>query len=255
MPRVTQPAPTPTVGIIAAVTYIAIMGVGMWYMRAVKGVTYGDLAMFDTFWFVLILTNLGNLAFLIRYFGWQGAGFGKLRWKELVWFAPFFAVLAYKFAVNAGALAASPPSDAQWRQIAFLGAVIFLVGAGEEVAFRGLLLRSLLGRRNPLPAIIGSSVGFSLLHAVNILGGEPAPSVLYQLGYTLLWGFMFAPLAIRLNSLWPLIIAHWFWDYFQFVTVITQKAEAVRFDVWLYPVEFAIGAILTFQLWRGRAAH
>lgn len=242
----------PVVGIAAATIYIAIMGVGMWYMHSVKGITYGDVAMFDIFWVVLILVNLTNLIFLIRYFGWRGAGFGKLRWRELVWFAPFIALVIYKFVINIEALATAPPSDAQWRQIAFLGAVIFMVGAGEEIAFRGLLLRSLFDSRNPLPALLISAVGFSLLHSVNIFGGEPAPTVVYQLGYTFLWGVMFAPLAIRLNSLWPLIIGHWLYDYIQFITVITQKAEAVRFDMWLYPVEIVIGAILSFQIWRER---
>ncbi|WP_293682635.1 CPBP family glutamic-type intramembrane protease, partial [uncultured Phenylobacterium sp.] len=70
--------------------------------------------------------------------------------------------------------------------------------------------------------------------------------------YTFLWGFMFAPLAIRMNNIWPLIIGHWLYDYVQFVTVITQKAEAVRFDLWLYPVELVIGVILSVQIWRDR---
>jgi len=81
-------SPSPMVGVSAAAAYIAITGFGMWYMHDVRGVTYGELAMFDTFWIFLILGNLANLLFLIRYYGWSGAGFGKLRWKQLVWFAP-----------------------------------------------------------------------------------------------------------------------------------------------------------------------
>jgi len=34
-----------------------------------------------------------------------------------------------------------------------------------------------------------------------------------------------------------LIIGHWLYDYFQFVTLVTQKEEALRFDNWLYPYE------------------
>lgn len=173
----------PLIGVAAAAIYIAIMGLGMWYMHSVKGVTYGEVAMFDIFWPFLILCTLSNFAFLIRFFGWKGAGFGKLRWREMLWFTPFIALLVYKFAVNIGALAASPPDTAQVRQLIFMGGVVFLVGLGEELAFRGLLLRSLFNPRNPLPALLISAVGFSLLHSVNIFGGEPAPDVLYQLFY------------------------------------------------------------------------
>jgi hypothetical protein len=49
-----------------------------------------------------------------------------------------------------------------------------------------------------------------------------------------------------------LIIGHWLYDYFQFVTLVTQKEEALRFDNWLYPYEIIIGGILWFQLWRDR---
>jgi membrane protease YdiL (CAAX protease family) len=250
---VTKSSPPKTVvGLAAAAIYIAIMGVGMWYMYHVKGVTYGSVAMFDIFWPFLVVCTLANFAFVIRFFGWRGAGFSEMRWKELLWFTPFIALLAYKFSVNIGALAATPPDAAQVRQLVFMGAVIFLVGLGEELAFRGLLLRSFFNPRNPLPALFISAVGFSLLHSVNIFGGEPGPSVLYQLFYTFLWGVMFAPLAIRMNNIWPLIIGHWLYDYVQFITVITQKAEAVQFDLWLYPVEIVIGVILSFQLWRDR---
>ncbi len=94
---------------------------------------------------------------------------------------PFIALLIYKFAVNIDALATAPPSAAQWNQLAILGLIIFMVGTGEEFAFRGLLLRGVLNPKNPLPALFLSALGFSLLHSVNIFGGEPAPTVAYQM--------------------------------------------------------------------------
>jgi len=247
-----QAASMPMVGVAAAALYTAIMGAGMWFMHDVKGVTYGAIAMFDTFWVVMIVVNLGNFAFLLRYFGWREAGFGKLRGRQLVWFAPFIALLLYKWSIHAAAFVAKPPDAAQWRQFVFVGAVTFLVGLGEEVAFRGLLLRGVLTMKTPLRAMLISSIGFALLHSVNVFGGEPPGMVAFQLFYTFLWGFMYAPLALRLNSLWPLILGHWLFDFAQFTTLMTGKLEALRFDLALYPLEIALGALLWFLAWRDR---
>lgn len=239
-------------GLAAALVYIGLMGIGMWYMRSVRGVTYGDLAMFDTFWVVLLAVNATNFFFLFRYFGWRGAGFGRLDWRQFVWFAPFVVYLAYKWWIHLASFAVSPPSAEQWRLFAFLGTMTFLVGLGEELAFRGLLLRGFFDRRAPLRGLLVSAVGFSLLHSVNYFGGEPLSDMLFQLGYTFLWGFYYAPVAIRLNSIWPLVLAHWLFDFAQFTVLITQKVDSLKFDSAFYPVEIALGAVLWYQLWRDR---
>ena len=44
----------PLIGIIAALVYIAIMGVGMIYLTS-QGITYGSPEMFDPFWPILIV--------------------------------------------------------------------------------------------------------------------------------------------------------------------------------------------------------
>lgn len=47
----------PLIGIIAALVYIAIMGVGMIYLTS-QGITYGSPEMFDPFWPILIVLNI-----------------------------------------------------------------------------------------------------------------------------------------------------------------------------------------------------
>jgi len=47
----------PKIAILAAFVYTAIMGVGMFYMKTVMGITYGQPEMMNLFWFILIITG------------------------------------------------------------------------------------------------------------------------------------------------------------------------------------------------------
>lgn len=239
----------PLIGICAALIYIAIMGMGMAYLGS-QGISYGSPEMFGPFWPILIVLNLVNIFFVVRFFGWRNAGFGRLDAGQLVWFLPFMALLAYKWYVSLSAMSAFPADSPSWRAFAFFGFATLLVGTGEELAFRGILLHAFLGERQGRArvalAMLISAVGFSLLHAVNVLGGESLPNTLWQLVYTFLWGMMFAPLMLRLKNIIPLMIAHWLWDFVQFTTLISGEMAIVAHDDLQYPIEIIMGAILWY---------
>jgi membrane protease YdiL (CAAX protease family) len=121
------------------------------------------------------------------------------------------------------------------------GAVIVMVGIGEELAFRGILLHSFLGegasRGRVALAMLVSAVGFSLLHSINYFGGQSLPATVEQMGYTFLWGLMFAPLMLRLKSIVPLMIVHWLWDFVQFTIFLSGEMAIIKYDGLQYPIE------------------
>ncbi|MCP4698278.1 MAG: CPBP family intramembrane metalloprotease [Gammaproteobacteria bacterium] len=98
-----------------------------------------------------------------------------------------------------------PPSDSlvnlfQSMQLhgweaAFL--VLLVAPLTEEVLFRGLILRGLLGNYEAPQAILRTAILFSLLHL------NP-----YQLPGALLLGIFLGWLYVRFYSLWPCLLAH-----------------------------------------------
>jgi membrane protease YdiL (CAAX protease family) len=225
------------------------MAAGMVYIRT-QGIRYGDVAMLDGFWPILIGLNVMTLWVAARYFGWRAVGLGMFRPRPLLWLLPFLAVLTVKWAACVSALAANPPDAQAWRILAFIGFTTFLVGLGEETMFRGILLHAFLRRGTVLRAMLVSTVGFSLLHSVSVLAEHSGVGMLLQLVYTFLWGFMFAPLALRLNSLWPLIVVHWLWNFAQFTGHFLQEPSIAEYDYLHYPIELVVGAWLWIAIWR-----
>lgn len=241
------------IGITAALAYIAIMGGGMLYLTA-QGITYGSPDMFNTFWPIMILLNVINIFFVIRFLGWRNAGFGRLNATQLIWLLPFVSLLAYKWYVSLGAMSAFPFDSPQWNTFVFFGFVTLLIGTGEELAFRGILLHSFLGvessRSGTALAMFVSAAGFSLLHSVNYFGGEPLPEVLNQLFYTFCWGMMFAPLMLRVKNIIPLMIVHWQWDFVQFSTLISEDVAILKYDYLQTPIEIITAIVLWYVVLR-----
>ncbi len=87
-------------------------------------------------------------------------------------------------------------------------------GFAEEMVFRGLLLYILLrvwtprlGRGAILPAVLVSSALWASLHLAN-LTVWPLDRVLNQVGYVFFFGLFLAAWRLRVNSIWPGIVAH-----------------------------------------------
>ena len=88
-----------------------------------------------------------------------------------------------------------------------------------------------------------SSVGFSLLHAVNIFGGVEPIGVPLQLAMTLLFGMVLAPIALLVGSLTPLIIFHALWDF----TTIAGSMLGVNTGVML--ANSGVAIVVSIILW------
>ncbi|MBD2471945.1 CPBP family intramembrane glutamic endopeptidase [Nostoc sp. FACHB-145] len=220
-------------------------------MKNFKGITYGEPEMMNIFWFVMILVNAINVFFVNRFFSWQEVGFRKLKTKQLLWFVPLFAVLIAMWVLFWKGFASVPFNAAQWRLFAVAGFTTFLVGVGEEVMYRGIVLHAFLTTQRVWWAMLVSAIGFSLLHSVNVFGGVALTNSPVQLIATFLFGCVFAALMLKLNNIWPLIIFHWLWDFVLFASGILSNGvgETVSVSsVIIIPIEIIVSILLWLQI-------
>jgi membrane protease YdiL (CAAX protease family) len=164
---------------------------------ATTAIGYGILAL-------IVVILLGRLHW------WREMGFGLPAQRSLLW---FFVVALIPVLLNGLSVGASNPGIAQ---VLFIFGTAMLVGFVEETVFRGMILRALL-IRGPWQAAIISSLIFGLAHALNLLSGANVGATLLQVGETLALGFMFAALALRTQTILPLIVAHGLIDFFGFL--------------------------------------
>lgn len=180
--------------------------------KAIEGAV--DLTAQLPFEVALALSGLGA----VWLFGW---------WRECRFTTPLHSgglkFLAFPYLL-AGlllllvALAVDSESGVELRDaapptlIASLIAVTLLIGLFEETLFRGVLFHGIEARRGLASALIGSSVGFGMMHYVNWVGGQPFLITSGQVAHAVAAGFMYAALMLRIGSIWPVILFHGFWD-------------------------------------------
>lgn len=127
-------------------------------------------------------------------------------------------------AVLGPGLAAAPA----WR-FAVAGVLTATVAFGEEVVFRGVVLRVLL-RRGVRTAVLGSSACFGAMHVVNLLAGDHPVTVVAQVLMAAGLGVAFAAVTLATGSLWPALAVH----------LLTDLANAVQAAVPHVPTLLAI---------------
>lgn len=86
-------------------------------------------------------------------------------------------------------------------------ALSLLVGFAEEGFFRGLTLRILLPK-GIWPAVLLSSLFFTVIHLANLFAGLPWSYVAGQLLLAFGSGVLFAAVCLRTGSIWPGILLH-----------------------------------------------
>lgn len=86
--------------------------------------------------------------------------------------------------------------------------LLALPSAFEEVAFRGVALTVFLSKYSKRKSIIFSSIGFSLMHLLNLTTGRELVWVLGQLGWSFILGLFYGYVFVRTKSLMPSMIVH-----------------------------------------------
>ncbi|MBN1329768.1 MAG: CPBP family intramembrane metalloprotease [Candidatus Heimdallarchaeota archaeon] len=127
-------------------------------------------------------------------------------------------------------------------------------GIWEEVAFRGIILVLLLKKYSKKTAIIVNGLLFGLFHAVNLLfmllnaiffGVEPdlvaIYGTLFQIVYTMFFGFFLAYLFIKANSLIPCIIAHYLVDALS--TLVAPDSNVNLWLFWVFATVIGFGVL------------
>jgi membrane protease YdiL (CAAX protease family) len=228
---------------MTAVVYVAIIAVATSYIFVVWG---EPLAMRTALLFLLpvqLIAVLFCVGVVTRYACWRSVGFGQLRWAGMLWFLPSWVILVVMGVGIAKALTAQDIAGLGIIGIAALLLTTLLIAFGEEVVFRGILLRGAMTWLAVPFALFLSAFSFGLFHLVNRLAGQGATETSQQVLFAFLVGFFLAPIALRVGNLWPLIIWHWLWN----IAVILGQVAAVLHPFAL--IGMAIQAVISIWLW------
>ncbi len=132
-----------------------------------------------------------------------------------------------------------------------------LVGIAEETMFRRILFIRLLQMdqdRNFKKPLLISAGCFSLLHAVNMLGGAPIPQVLMQLAVTFIAGLFYVLLYDYTRNIYLLILMHFLWDYILFSGATKQIPVYTILMSILQGAQIIIILVLLVKKWRHNAS-
>ncbi|MFN8342204.1 MAG: type II CAAX endopeptidase family protein [Cyclobacteriaceae bacterium] len=225
--------------------YMLIMGISMFAAYHQFGGAYGSLRMIQVLAIPELLLVVLCLVVISMKFNWRVHIFLDLNLKGLVWMLPVVLVLLYNGVVLIQQ--AGPELHQHSSQLLLVGFVTLLVGISEELMFRGIILRGLMGNTSPRWAVLISALAFSSLHAVNIFAGLTVTATISQLAMTFVFGLYAATVSLKIRNLWPLIIFHWLWDFMTFsYPLLSQSVEL--WTLLYVPAELLIGLILLWQL-------
>lgn len=169
------------------------------------------------------LVAIAILVVAIVVFKWNDIGFNKPHSVlRVLWFPAIYLV------VFAGGLAVrGVPS---MSVVFFVAINTIMVGASEEIMFRGVLLRAFDKAMSIWPAIILTTVLFGAVHSLNgFITGQFGPALIQSVAAGLS-GLVFMAILIRTGSIWPGIIYHFLWDFLIFLLVSAAAPEAAAAD-------------------------
>ena len=115
------------------------------------------------------------------------------------------------------------------------------VGISEELAFRGVVLRALLGAYPVRRAVLISALAFGAVHSLNaLMTGEVLPALM-QSCIAVGMGMWAANIRIRTGSLYPSMLLHGLWDLALLVVISGVAGSPLSIVVSASAIVFAIG--------------
>ncbi|MGD8405997.1 MAG: CPBP family intramembrane metalloprotease [Anaerolineales bacterium] len=121
----------------------------------------------------------------------------------------------------------------------------------EEAVFRGIILTVFQSTYSDRNSIIFSALGFSLMHALNLVNGADLVWTLGQVVWTFIIGLFYGYVFVRTKSLLPSMIVHYLGNAFiGSLTGYIQTRASIEIQV-LYGVIFSLGVVPTtlMMLW------
>ncbi|NDR53164.1 CPBP family intramembrane glutamic endopeptidase [Actinomyces sp. 565] len=225
----------------SALLYILAMGIANLTVRHLFNTSYNDPGYARAMLPFFCLLALGAVGCFLALRKQLPAPTGPRSYTLfLVIFVPVVGMAAYYLLTN-GQLSAAFMTPL---------AVAFLVGLAEEIMFRRVLYTAYLGEPNGRRvngALLVSATMFSLLHAVNILAGQPLTGTLSQLVSTFIAGLFYALMYDYTKSIGLLVTAHFLWDYI-LLSDAPVKIPAISIAMGaLTVVEFVITLVLILK--------
>ena len=161
-----------------------------------------------------------------RLSGFREAGFtGPRNWRNL-----HLLILPTVLAVI--------PLLAGFRPVDTLATLIVgyaLTGFMEEALWRGLVVR-VLRPTGPLPAVLFGSLLFGASHLSNVLFRDSVTLVAAQAVGAACFGVWYAATALRIGTIWPLMVLHTLTDLFAAVGALPKIPILVGQDIVLLVV-------------------
>lgn len=115
--------------------------------------------------------------------------------------------------------------------------------AFEEVAFRGILLTVFLSKYSERQSIIFSSIGFGLMHLLNLTNGTELVWVMGQVVWAFIIGLFYGYVFVRTRSLLPPMIVHYLGNVFiSSLLSYIQTRASVEVQV-VFGVIFSLGVV------------
>ena len=113
----------------------------------------------------------------------------------------------------------------------------------EEVAFRGIVLTVFLSKYSERKSIIFSSLGFGLMHLLNLLNGSDLVWTIGQVVWAFIMGLFYGYAFVRTQSLLPPMIVHYLSNVFISTLVGYLQTRASIEVQALYGVILSFGVI------------
>lgn len=104
----------------------------------------------------------------------------------------------------------------------WLAVAVVLIGFGEEIVNRGILVVGFRARFGEVGVWLASSILFGILHGANFLFGLEAGDTLYQIGFAFAGGTALYVARMISGGLILPIILHAMWDFSTFTAGITE---------------------------------
>ena len=113
----------------------------------------------------------------------------------------------------------------------------------EEAGFRGIVLTVFLSRYSERKSIIFSSLGFGLMHSLNLMNGADLVWVMGQVVWAFFMGLFYGYVFVRTRSLLPPMIVHYLGNVFiSSLTSYIQIRASIEIQA-LYGVIFSLGFV------------
>jgi len=168
---------------------------------------------------ILLVIAIGYLCYTM---GFKNVGLRKPKYLKLFYLIPelllIFIIITTMIKV---------PSVAYSNTVILkLLVLAMLVGIYEELLSRGLVLHLFARGKSPIIAIVCSGLFFGFLHISNFQGTNGIETY-FQVVETIAAGIYGAVLTLTLRSIVPLMITHFLYDFFLFISLYFTSLEPV----------------------------